>query len=100
MATFKLPIHITGELPADLLYQTMCHDKKVKDGKRYSNTIKKAITKIEKFAEEQLYKGKPTGAIFWLKNHGWMDQHKLDIKVAGSLTDLIKKRKNGNSTSE
>jgi len=33
LATFKLPIHITGELPADLLYQTMCHDKKVKDGK-------------------------------------------------------------------
>ena len=33
LAAFNLPIHITGELPADLLYQAMLHDKKVKDGK-------------------------------------------------------------------
>lgn len=36
--------------------------------------IKSAIAKIESFAETQLYAGKPTGAIFWLKNHGWKDK--------------------------
>ena len=52
--------------------------KQGETGKEFSNTIKKAITRIEQFAEEQLYAGKPTGAIFWLKNHGWMDIPKDD----------------------
>jgi len=33
LMAFKLPIHITGELPVGQMYQAMCHDKKVKDGK-------------------------------------------------------------------
>lgn len=46
-----------------------------KERAEYSHTIKKAVTKIEEFAEKQLLsKEKPTGAMFWLKNHGWADK--------------------------
>ena len=50
-----------------------------KSNDKFSDTIKKAITKIECFAEGQLFKSKsPTGAIFWLKNHGWYDKQELE----------------------
>jgi len=45
---------------------------------KFSCTIKKAIMKIENYAEQHLYVGKATGAIFWLKNHGWKDTKELD----------------------
>lgn len=44
----------------------------------FSHTIKKAIMKIEQYAEQHLYVGKATGAIFWLKNHGWKDSKELE----------------------
>jgi hypothetical protein len=46
----------------------------------HSCTIKKAITRMEQFAEEQLFAGKtPTGAIFWLKNHRWSDKQEIEL---------------------
>lgn len=45
-----------------------------KKNPKYSYTIKKAITRIEEYAERHLFFGKATGAIFWLKNHGWKDK--------------------------
>jgi len=45
-----------------------------------SYVIKKALSKIEQFAESMLYTGKPVGAIFWLKNHKWTDQQQIDVK--------------------
>lgn len=45
-----------------------------------SYVIKKALSKIEEFAESMLYTGKPVGAIFWLKNHKWTDQQQIDVK--------------------
>jgi hypothetical protein len=44
----------------------------------FTNTIKKAVTRIEEFAEEMLHNGKPIGAIFWLKNHGWSDKQEIE----------------------
>ena len=56
----------------------------------HSYTIKKAITRMEEFAEQSLMAGsKPTGAIFWLKNHGWSD--KQEIEHSGEVTQNIVK---------
>lgn len=57
----------------------------------FSLTIKKAIARIEKFAEHQLLTNqKPTGAIFWLKNHGWraeeIREQRIDLK--GSVSSF------------
>jgi hypothetical protein len=46
----------------------------------YTDTIKKAITFIEAYAEKQLHIGNSVGAIFWLKNHGWIDKKEVDVK--------------------
>jgi hypothetical protein len=45
--------------------------------KEFCNVIKKAITRLEAVREAAILqsKGNPAGAIFWLKNHGWTDQH-------------------------
>jgi uncharacterized protein YjhX (UPF0386 family) len=47
-------------------------------GQDFSCALKKAITNIESFHEEQLLKNGCTGSIFWLKNHKWHDQQKLE----------------------
>lgn len=44
----------------------------------FSFVIRKAYTRLAKIREEGLYiKGRPTGDIFWLKNHGWIDEKHL-----------------------
>jgi len=50
----------------------------------FSCTIKNAITRIEEYAEQHLYIGRATGAIFWLKNHGWKDETKINADISGS----------------
>ena len=45
----------------------------------FSHTIKKAITRIEEYAEKQLTSGAAVGAMFWLKNHGWIDKTNQEI---------------------
>lgn len=54
-----------------------------KDRPAFSCTIKKAIMRIEEFAETQLLSGEgsSTGAIFWLKNHGWKDKTEVDTTI-------------------
>lgn len=52
-----------------------------KDRPEFSCVIKKAITRIEDYAEKHLYIGRATGAIFWLKNHKWTDKTEIDAKV-------------------
>lgn len=45
----------------------------------FSDTIKKAKLRIYADTEQQLYHGKPTGAIFSLKNnYGWEDKQKVE----------------------
>ncbi|WP_034333263.1 terminase small subunit [Bacillus sp. J37] len=53
----------------------------------YYDTIKKAKTKCENYAEKHLFKGKNgvAGAIFNMKNnYGWVDRQ--EIKQEGSMT--------------
>lgn len=50
----------------------------------FSGTIKKAKLRIYDATEQQLYRGKPTGAIFSLKNnYGWEDKTKVETKDVG-----------------
>ena len=59
----------------------------------FADTVKKAIARVEAYAEKSIMtKDKPTGAIFWLKNHGWCAEEKRDIKVtAPTIVDDIPK---------
>lgn len=50
-----------------------------KDREIFSHTVKAAITRIEEYAEQQLSIGQATGAIFWLKNHGWVDKSETEL---------------------
>lgn len=56
--------------------------------KEFSNTIKKAKQRIEKYNAEQLYrKEQVTGIIFNLKNNfDWKDKTESDTNIKGSLT--------------
>lgn len=37
----------------------------------FNHQIRRAIARMEEYAEKQLTVGQTSGAIFWLKNHGW-----------------------------
>jgi hypothetical protein len=53
-----------------------------KQNEQFSRTVKRAIARIERFAEDQLFtSGKPTGAIFWMKNHGWTDKQEIESNI-------------------
>lgn len=69
--------------------QSMYDYLKRNDG--FSYIIKKAITRIEEYAEKQLTSGSATGAIFWLKNHGWCDTVKQELtgKDGAALTPPV-----------
>lgn len=57
------------------------YDYKKKE--EFSYTIKKAALMIESKYEQSLWGGKPTGAIFALKNLGWNDSVNLDHTTKG-----------------
>lgn len=67
---------------------------------RFSHSIKKARTFIEKEYEEQIQLGNPAGAIFALKNFGWSDV--VEQKHSGSvlvLPNTIINKNNGRNNS-
>lgn len=67
------------------LYLGFCDRQSMYDYKErpvFSCTIKKAISRIEDYAEKQLTQGNSTGAIFWLKNHGWKDKSETELTGA------------------
>ncbi len=48
----------------------------------FAYVIKKARLRIEAFVESDLLTTRsPTGAIFWLKNHGWADKTEVDNNI-------------------
>ena len=53
--------------------------------KEFSYIIKRARLFIEEEYEEQLQHGNTTGAIFALKNMGWVDKQEVDTKISGEL---------------
>ena len=55
--------------------------------------IKRALLRIEQFAESQLHTNKPVGAIFWLKNHKWIDKREHDVNVK-TFADYLRERDN------
>lgn len=72
----------------------------------YSDTIKKAKTRIEKYNAEQLYrKEQVTGIIFNLKNNfDWKDKTESEVKMTAQInnlsdlpTDELVKLANGNN---
>jgi hypothetical protein len=47
----------------------------------HSYTIKRARLRIESAYEQRLHGNSPTGAIFALKNFGWVDKQETDVTV-------------------
>lgn len=55
----------------------------------FYDTVKRAKLRIQQFAEQQLFEnGKPTGAIFWLKNNGWRAEEQREVEVSGSISSF------------
>lgn len=54
-----------------------------KERPKFSHIIKKALLLIEDYAESVLLgeEGVKTGAIFWLKNHKWIDKSVVDTNI-------------------
>lgn len=54
----------------------------------FSYTIKTAVSRMEEYAERNLFeKAKPTGSIFWLKNHGWTAEENRTVAVSQTLSE-------------
>lgn len=68
-----LALHI-GFVNRESLYNYM------EEGHDYCYTVKKAVARIENYAEQQLFCGQATGAIFWLKNRGWKDKQQVEFE--------------------
>lgn len=80
------PLTITGlALALDTTRKTLMEYEE-KD--EFSNTIKKAKTRIENYAEKRIFSTNPTGAIFALKNYGWRD--KVESETYGKDGGAIK----------
>lgn len=62
----------------DLTAEQLIENEQIDD---FSDTIKKAKLRIYADTEQQLYKGKPIGAIFSLKNnYGWRDKTEVETR--------------------
>ena len=56
----------------------------------FSNTIKRARAFMERIYETYLLQGNCTGAIFALKNFGWVDKSEVDTKLLYQKMPTIK----------
>lgn len=73
------------------LHLGFAHRKSITDYKqkdRFSNTVKRAVLKIESIHEANLYKSACTGSIFWLKNRQWSDKQEIDHTSNGESITL------------
>jgi len=83
------PLTITGlALALDTTRQTLM-DYEERD--EFTDTIKKAKTRIENYAEKRIFSSNPTGAIFALKNYGWRDKSENELygKNGGAIEQSI-----------
>ena len=55
----------------------------------FTDTVKRAIAKIENYAERQLFIGNSTGAIFWLKNKGWKDKTEVEDLTKRDYKEIV-----------
>lgn len=56
-----------------------------KEREEFCNTIKRAISCVENAYEQRLSANNPTGAIFALKNLGWVDKQEIDQTNRGGV---------------
>jgi len=96
------PITVTGLCMALDTTRDVLMDYQDERGEEFSNAVKKCKLVCENFAENQLYKGNPTGPIFALKNFGWKDKQEIDLgdsekldEVRNKLNNLIEDVKTG-----
>lgn len=61
-----------------------------KENQEFCNTIKRAISCVENAYEQRLSANNPTGAIFALKNMGWVD--KQEVEQTGSQKLIVERR--------
>lgn len=80
------PITVTGlALALDTTRETLMD---YENNDKFSDTVKRAKTKVQNYAERMLYLGKSAaGPIFALKNFGWSDksEHELYGKDGGPI---------------
>ena len=78
----KEPILITGLV---LALGLSCRDSLIEYGKRpeFADTVKALKSICEHYAENRLYGNNPTGAIFALKNYGWIDKQQNELSGPG-----------------
>ncbi|OPZ89002.1 MAG: hypothetical protein BWY74_02904 [Firmicutes bacterium ADurb.Bin419] len=70
-----------GFMDRQSLYDYINRENKFNESDRkFTCTLRKAMARIEEYAEKQLHVGNSTGAIFWLKNRGWKDKHEEQEK--------------------
>jgi len=80
--TEQIPYTVTGLALALGTNRSTLVNYEARD--EFFDTIKRAKTKIEDFAEQRLYGSNPTGTIFNLKNnYGWKDKTETDITTGG-----------------
>ncbi len=87
------PITITGlALALDTTRETLM-DYEYSRGDDFSDAVKKAKLKVQRYAEEQLFEKGGSGPIFALKNHGWRDhaslEHRGQISIKESDREII-----------
>lgn len=85
----KIELIKTPTLTGLVLWLGFCsRDSFYEYGKKpeFTDSIKRARTRIEQTYEEQLHTGTATGAIFALKNFGWIDTPVIDQTVHYHLT--------------
>lgn len=61
------------------------------DREEYSNTIKRAKTRIEVSYEKSLRKNGRAGDIFGLKNFGWADKQEIEVNATVTEMPTIKR---------
>lgn len=84
------PLTITGlALALDTTRKTLME---YEERDEFSNTIKRAKTVVENYAEKRLFGNSPTGAIFALKNYGWKDKSEQEVYGVGG-TPLMPQEK-------
>lgn len=81
----QAPLTITGLALALDTSRKVLMEYQEKDG--FSNTVKRAKTVVENYAEKRLFGSNATGAIFALKNFGWKDTQ--DVNLGGQKDNQL-----------
>lgn len=55
----------------------------------YALIIRRGISMIEEFFEQELYSAHCGGAKFWLKNHGWVEQQPKDFGTDKTINVIM-----------